>query len=322
LIVVNWINNQENIVHTIKLHSKEYSFKPSEMDDNHPISRPHRMYPSIPPKVNVQPFAGRIGGNQTFTTSDELITDRVPDATGTATWRELLDLRGFTEWSTWQSAIIEAVGLSLQIFMTGLLSAGLIPIASTSSLGPVIPVTYAAIFQFISITLLVFTLGPVTGAHLNPLITIATFLTKLTSFPRMVLYVSFQCIGAIVAAFTLRSALGLSPQEFVIQPGCYVDSSKIPPDQVFALEFVGALFLLFLAFGLGLDPRNASTFGPSLGPFLIGLASAFTVFAGGVARPGFLGMATNPARCLGLMSASHRFTYHYIHWTADISAAA
>jgi glycerol uptake facilitator-like aquaporin len=293
----------------------------NDIDDDFPTIRRARTHPHDIRKVNIQPFVGRLGGNQLFTTTDTSVSAGVPDAKRTASWRELLDLRGFLEWSTWQNAIIEAIGIGLLVFMTGLVTTGVIPIASSSSLGPIIPVSLAAVFQFIVLTLFIFTLGPVSGAHLNPLITMSTFFTKLTSLPRAVLYIVFQCIGAIIGAFVLRSALGVPAEGLELSPGCYIDPTLVTPGQAFALEFMGSFFLIFLAFGLGLDPRNANVFGSSLGPFLIGLASAMTLFAGGVSRKGFLGMSTNPARCLGLMAASDRFTYHYIHWTADLAAA-
>jgi hypothetical protein len=52
---------------------------------------------------------------------------------------------------------------------------------------------------------------------------------------------------------------------------------------------MASLTLLFLAFGLGLDPRNSTTFGPALAPFLIGFSGAVILFAGGIARKGYLG---------------------------------
>jgi glycerol uptake facilitator-like aquaporin len=127
-------------------------------------------------------------------------------------------------------------------------------------------------------------------------------------------------IGAIIGAFILRGALGMPKEDLVVMPGCYVDSSIVSPGQAFGLEFMSSFFQLFLAFGLGLDPRNNSSFGPSLTPFLIGLSAALTLFSTGLTRPGYLGASTNPARCLGLMAAAENFTYHYNHWFADITA--
>jgi glycerol uptake facilitator-like aquaporin len=149
----------------------------------------------------------------------------------------------------------------------------------------------------------------------------ATFMAKLTSLPRALLYIAFQCVGSIIGAFLLRAALGISAKDLAMSPGCYIDSSQVTPGSAYAMETMTSLFLLFLAFGLGLDPRNAGSFAVSLGPFLIGAAAATTLFAGGISRKGYLGSANNPARCLGLMAASNRFTYHYVHWAGDITAS-
>lgn len=58
----------------------------------------------------------------------------------------------------------------------------------------------------------------------------------------------------------------------------------------YAFEVTGAFAQLFLAFGLGLDPRNASSFGPALAPLLIGMSSALIIFFTGFARKGYLGV--------------------------------
>lgn len=281
--------------------------------------------PEMPSRINTQPFAGRIGGNQLFTVSSHDLDTQPPkqsDAVRAATWGALLDPRGFLDPILYRNAGVEGVGLALQIFIFGLVTAGIGPLVDATSLGIVTPVMIAAILQIFLITLFTYAAGPVSGAHFNPLITMATFATKLTSLPRAVLYITAQCIGAVVGAFVLRAALGEGPSALIRSPGCYVDPSLVTRSDAFALETMGSLFLLFLAFGLGLDPRNGSAFGAALGPWLIGFSSGLTLFAGAVARKGYLGFSSNPARCLGLMSAAHRFDYHWIHWTGDITASA
>jgi len=233
----------------------------------------------------------------------------------------MLDLRGFRDIRIWKNAFIEGFGVCLQQFVVGLAVLGIVPSGNETSVGPIFPLAIAFVVQFVTITLFIFAAGPVTGAHFNPLITMATFFTRLTSLPRAVLYILFQCTGAVIGSFILRAALGASPEDLVMAPGCWIDPTLVTPGQAFALETMGSLFLLFLAFALGLDPRNANAFGPSLGPFLIGLATALTLFATGIARKGYLANSNNPARCLGYMAAADRFTYHYIHWFGDIAAA-
>lgn len=66
--------------------------------------------------------------------------------------------------------------------------------------------------------------------------------------------------------------------------------------------------LLFLAFGLGLDPRQAMLFGPRLGPLLVGVALGLTTFASSGMIPGYTGANMNPGRCLSLNLAGRDFS--------------
>jgi glycerol uptake facilitator-like aquaporin len=59
----------------------------------------------------------------------------------------------------------------------------------------------------ILLSLFIFAAGPVSGGHLNPTITIATFLSRLSTFPRAVLYVAFQVGGAGLGGLLVRASL-------------------------------------------------------------------------------------------------------------------
>jgi glycerol uptake facilitator-like aquaporin len=192
--------------------------------------------------------------------------------------------------------LIEAFGTAVQVFLSGVLGVAVLPTAAETSVGAVFPVIIASIVQVFVISLFIYAVGPVTGAHFNPLITMGTFTTRLSSLPRTVLYISHQCLGAVVGAYLVRAALGLSPESLQIVPGCYIDSKLVAPAEAFAFESVMCFIQLFLAFGLGLDPRNETAFGPSLAPILIGLSAAITLFISAFARPGYLGTSGNPAR--------------------------
>ena len=60
----------------------------------------------------------------------------------------------------------------------------------------------------ISLTLFIYSFGPVSGGHLNPAISIAVFLAQLASFPRTAIYVLLQCVGALIGSFLIRAATG------------------------------------------------------------------------------------------------------------------
>jgi hypothetical protein len=63
----------------------------------------------------------------------------------------------------------------------------------------------------------------------------------------------------------------------------------------------------FLAFGVGLDPRQGQLFGPKFGPSLVGACLGIMTFAGVGLAPGFPGMGMNPARCFAFAVARADF---------------
>jgi hypothetical protein len=79
--------------------------------------------------------------------------------------------------------------------------------------------------------------GPVTGAHFNPLITMGTFCARLTSLPRMILYIIGQSIGAILGAFMVRASLGVGKHGVRVVPGCFIDSSLVSPAEAWGKFF-------------------------------------------------------------------------------------
>ena len=180
--------------------------------------------------VHTQNFAGRLGGNQQFTVPDSKDSSTA-DAVRNADWRNLLDPSDFKNLTIWKSAVIEGIATCLQTFLGGLLAVGLLPTARATSLGAVTPVAFAAVIQIFLIALFVYATGPTTGGHLNPLITMATFFTGLSSLPRTVLYILFQCVGAVIGAIVLRQSIGASPKDLSIVPGCYADTSVVTPGQ-------------------------------------------------------------------------------------------
>jgi hypothetical protein len=51
-----------------------------------------------------------------------------------------------------------------------------------------------------------------------------------------------------------------------------------------------ALVLIFVAFGVGLDPRQAKVFGAALAPILVGASLAFGTLASSLIKPGYSGI--------------------------------
>ncbi|OCL01642.1 MIP transporter [Glonium stellatum] len=287
---------------------------------------PHHSHERHDPSFVSRPFAGRIGGNQQFTISPEdtqyeKISAKIPDAAANLHWKSSLDLRGFRDVELWKQATIEGVGTSLQIYISGLYSLGLFSALNETSLGPIVPAALGSMTNVILIALFIFAGGPVSGGHFNPFITMSTFFARLSTLPRTTLYIIFQCIGSVIGGFMLRASLGLPPAELRGIPGCYVDTSLTTAGQAYAFETMTAFALIFVAFGVGLDPRQRDVFGPALSPILVGFALGICTFSTGIVKKGYSGASLNPARCLGLMAASENLDYHYINWLGDLTAA-
>lgn len=68
-----------------------------------------------PGGTRVTPFAGRLGGNQTYVVDRENpanadLLKKVPDAAPNLNFKEAFDLRGFADWDLYKAAVIEGVG--------------------------------------------------------------------------------------------------------------------------------------------------------------------------------------------------------------------
>lgn len=79
--------------------------------------------------------------------------------------------------------------------------------------------------------------------------------------------------------------------------GCCFDRATLSQGQAVLNEAAICFGVVFLAFGVGLDPRTALLFGPRYGPMLVGVSIGVIAFATSGAVPGYAGAAMNPARC-------------------------
>ena len=281
---------------------------------------------------SIKPYAGRLGGVQDFVLDrsdpqNAAILSRVPDAAPLMSVRETLSLQGFAQKDIWEAALCEALGTLLFVYLTAWISAHPPPppfppppatqagiYATASFLGPLI----GGITTWILLTVFIYTFSPISGAHLNPLISIATFCARLTTFPRMTLYVVSQTVGATLAGLMLRASLASRNLEV---GGCSIDTALISVGEAFAVEFMACLTLLFLAFGVGLDPRQKQVFGPTLAPALVGLAVGVMLFGTAIGRPGYGGAGMNPTRCFGVFVGTRWKGWHWVHWVGALAAS-
>ena len=74
--------------------------------------------------------------------------------------------------------------------------------------------------------------------------------------------------------------------------GCDVSNTSV--GQLFALEYMFAQALIFVAFGVGLDPRQGKVFGAALSPILVGASLSLGTLASSMVKPGYTGICESP----------------------------
>ena len=183
--------------------------------DPYPISNEGNAPTTEDLQISANPFAGRLGGNQEFIlpsgNPDRVkILQRTPDAAPLRSWKSSLQLQQFAEFDLWRAAIIEGWATCMLTWITCMFSVGLGAVAKELSTGPLVPNIVGNVVNAINLALFIFAAGPPSGGHINPTISIATFLLGLATLPRVVLYVLFQTAGASLGGLLTRAALGTS----------------------------------------------------------------------------------------------------------------
>lgn len=132
--------------------------------------------------------------------------------------------------------------------------------------------------------------GHISGAHINPAVTLGLMITKQVDVLKCALFVVAQFLGSIVASFVLMVTMGLKAETM----GGYNALSGPDDNKVargFITEMILTFFLVMTVFAT-IDPSRAET---HVGPLAIGMAVGVAHL---VAVP-ITGCGINPARSLG-----------------------
>ena len=168
-----------------------------------------------------------------------------------------------------------------------------------------------ALAHGLALAVLVSALGPVSGGHFNPAVTLAvSIMGKLTPL-RAGLYVVAQLIGALAAGLALKVVFADTWQASNI--GTPALGAGITPAIGIAVEAVLTALLVLAVIGTAVDPRA-----PRIGGLAIGLAVAADILVGGP----LTGAAMNPARWFGPAVAAGAYADWYVWWIGPAIGAA
>lgn len=202
----------------------------------------------------------------------------------------------------------EAIGTFLFFFV----GAGAVVLGSHLNDGNTGGLLGVALAHGLALAVLVSAFGAVSGAHFNPAVTFAVWVSGRIDAVRAALYVATQLVAAVAAGLALRFVFNEAAWEPVALGTPAVDPA-IGITAAIVIEAILTVLLVLTVFGTAIDPRA-----PKIGGLAIGLAVAADILMGGP----LTGAAMNPARWFGPAVASGTFADWYVWWIGPLLGAA
>jgi aquaporin Z len=169
--------------------------------------------------------------------------------------------------------------------------------------GAVGHVGVALAFAFVVIAM-IYALGHLSGAHINPAVTLAFWSVRRFPAAEVVPYVAAQCAGAALASLTLLGVLGPVGQLGATLP-------NIAPEKAFGVEWLLSFALMFVIMAVATDERVPGGFAA----LVVGLTVGFCALMGGP----LTGASMNPARSFGPAIVGGLWTAHWVYWAAPVT---
>ncbi|ELU01895.1 hypothetical protein CAPTEDRAFT_21078 [Capitella teleta] len=166
--------------------------------------------------------------------------------------------------------------------------------------------TTLGLFVGFLVFILIETLGPYSGCHMNPAVTLGFFLNGHLSIARSIFYVIAQCSGgaggsALVYALTPASKRHMF---HAITP-----SADVSLAQAIGHECIFTFLLVFTALFLTLPSRKSVNPG-----FPLGFCVGTSIMCGGT----YSGSTLNPVVALGPAVISRNFHDHWVYWVGPL----
>ncbi len=154
---------------------------------------------------------------------------------------------------------------------------------------------------------LVYATGHVSGAHINPAVTVAFSLSRHFPAREAAVYIPAQLTGAVGGALVLRAVWSHSPARL----GATMPSVGV--GAAFAYELVLTAFLMFVITAVATDTRAVG----AAAAIAIGGTVAFDALIGG----GVTGASMNPARSFGPALVASEWRDFWVYVLAPVAGA-
>ena len=154
---------------------------------------------------------------------------------------------------------------------------------------------------------MIFTFGSISGAHINPAVTLAFAITRRLRWTAALCYIPAQLAGGILASLTLYYLLGPAASMGATLPSGSVEQSLF-------LEVILSFILMAIIMSLSLGPRIV---GPVAALAIGGTVGLEAIFAGPIS-----GASMNPARSFAPALVGWEWHGHWAYWVGPILGAA
>ena len=158
-----------------------------------------------------------------------------------------------------------------------------------------------------TVTAVIYAIGHISGAHINPAVTLAFWSSKVFPSSKVLPYILSQFSGGILASFLLKIIFGNVANMGATLP---LSDNWL---QSLIIEVILTFILMFIVLGSGLDRRAPVGFA--------GIAIGLTVTVEAIFMGPITGASMNPARSLAPALISHLWQYQWLYIVGPIIGA-
>lgn len=156
----------------------------------------------------------------------------------------------------------------------------------------------------LAVATVIYIFGNISGAHINPAVTISLFVARQIDFQRSLSYITSQLTGGVAACLLLWNIFPMVVSGNNI--GATSLSSEISFTVGIVIEAILTFFLVFTIFGLLVDNKSSIKYE--------NIAVGIIVFLNIIIGASLTGASMNPARTFGPAIFIGYWTDHLVYW--------
>ena len=156
------------------------------------------------------------------------------------------------------------------------------------------------------VMVLIYAIGDISGAHINPAVSIGFWIAQRFPFKKLLPYISLQLLGALLASYSLKM---MFPEDETL-------GSSLPTgswQQSFIFEMILTFLLMFVILHVSTGAKEKGIMAGAAIGATVGMEA---MFAGPIC-----GASMNPARSIGPAIASGHVEYLWVYIVATVLGA-